>query len=78
MKVVVEMDERDYNTMKNGFLVVGVTKGKPLDSVLDKIKAKIMSLDYVDEDKYEGTSIDPMIYRDDVLQIIDKYRESEG
>lgn len=34
MKVVVEMDERDYNTMKNGFLVVGVTNGKPLVDVL--------------------------------------------
>lgn len=42
-------------------------------SVFDKIKAEIMSLDYIDEDKYEGTSIDPQISRDDVFEIIDQY-----
>ena len=48
------------------------------EPILDKIRAEIMSLDYIDEDKYEGTSISPMIYRDDVLEIIDKYKgESE-
>lgn len=45
---------------------------------IDKIRTEIMSLDYIDEDKYEGTSISPMIYRDDVLEILDKYKaESE-
>lgn len=43
--------------------------------VLDKIKAEIMRLDYIDEDKYEGTSISPMIDREDVLEIIDKHKE---
>lgn len=47
-------------------------------SILDKIRAEIMNLDYIDEDKYEGTSIDPQISRDDVFEIIDKYKaESE-
>lgn len=41
MKVVVEMRERDYNTMKKGFLIVGVHDGKPLDEVLDEIRAEI-------------------------------------
>jgi hypothetical protein len=46
--------------------------------MLDKMRAEIMSLDYIDEDKYEGISIDPQISRDDVLYIIDKYKaESE-
>jgi len=48
------------------------------EDVLDKIRAEIMSLDYIDEDKYEGISMSPMIDRDDVIEIIDKYRvESE-
>lgn len=57
----------------------GKKRAKPQEQeVIDKIRAEIMSLDYIDEDKYEGTSISPMIYRDDVLEIIDKYKaESE-
>ena len=48
------------------------------EPILDKIKAEIMSLDYIDEDKYEGTNIPPMIDRDNVLDILDKYKgESE-
>jgi hypothetical protein len=51
---------------------------KEQTDTLDKIRAEIMSLDYIDEDKYEGISIDPQISRDDVLYIIDKYKaESE-
>lgn len=41
---------------------------------IDKIRAEIMSLDYIDDDKYEGTSIDPMVDRDEVLEIINKYK----
>ena len=41
-------------------------------TVLDEIRAEIMKLDYIDEDKYEGTSIDPQISRDDVLEIVEK------
>lgn len=57
----------------------GKKRAKPQEQeAIDKIRAEIMSLDYIDEDKYEGTSISPMIYRDDVLEIIDKYKaESE-
>lgn len=48
------------------------------DNILDKIRAEIMELDYIDEDKYEGESIDTLIDRDYVLEIIDKYKaESE-
>lgn len=43
--------------------------------VLDKIKVEITNLDYIDEDKYEGTNMSPMIDREDALEIIDKYKE---
>ncbi len=48
---------------------------EPKTDVLGEIKAEIMSLDYIDEDDYEGTIIDPKIDRGEVLEIIDKYRE---
>lgn len=44
---------------------------------IDKIKEEIMTLDYIDEDKYEGTSMDPMIDRDEVLEILDRYAKEE-
>ncbi len=47
------------------------------DSLIDKIKDEIMTLDYIDEDKYEGTSIDPMVDRGDVLEILDRYAKEE-
>ena len=46
-------------------------------SLIDKIKEEIMSLDYIDEDKYEGTSIDPMVDRGEVLEILDRYAKEE-
>lgn len=46
------------------------------DSLIDKIKDEIMTLDYIDEDKYEGTSIDPMVDREDVLKILDRYERA--
>ena len=46
-------------------------------TLIDKIKEEIMSLDYVDEDKYEGTSMDPMIDRGEVLEILNRY-DKEG
>lgn len=36
--------------------------------------AEIMELDYIDEDLYEGVSISPMIDREDVLEIINRYK----
>lgn len=41
--------------------------------MLTKIKAEIMKLDFIDEDKAEGTDIEPMVFLDEVLEIIDKY-----
>ena len=70
MKVVVEMRERDYNTMKKGFLIVGVHDGKPLDEVLDEIAKEIKNIEYLGCPQ-------PHVVLNDVLQIIDKYREGE-
>ena len=74
MKVVVEMDERDYNTMKKGLLIVGVKDGKPLDNVLNDIKAEITDKSYLSYDDNPRHIIDESW----VLDIIDKYKaESE-
>ena len=86
VELVIRIPEGAYNLLKTSgvdwlgaeHILNAVANGKPLDSVFDQIKAEIMSLDCIDEDKYEGTSIDPMVYRDDVLQIINKYKESEA
>ncbi len=81
MKVVVEMDEHDYNTMKKGLLIVGVKDGKPLDEVLDEIRAELEKLDgmyvirdhafYMEKDpKYAGLWY---VRLKEVIDIIDKY-----
>lgn len=77
MKVVVEMRERDYNTMKKGFLIVGVQDGKPLDSMLDEITAEIeqeynrLSSTRADETLELGECLGLKLS----LKIINKYRE---
>lgn len=59
-------------------LVVYACKTLEQINVLDKIIAEIMELDYDDYDRYEGTNISPMVCRDLVMEIIDKYKtESE-
>lgn len=49
---------------------------KQMDA-LDKIRAEIMELDYDDYDRYEGANISPMVCRDLVIEIIDKYRKEQ-
>lgn len=44
---------------------------------IDKIRAEIMELDYDDYDGYEGAHISPMVCRDLVIEIIDKYRKEQ-
>lgn len=79
MKVVVEMRERDYNTMKKGFLIVGVQDGKPLNKVLDEITAEIeqeynrLSSTRADETLELGECLGLKLS----LKIINKYREGE-
>ena len=47
-------------------------------SVLDKIRAEIEDLDIFYDNDYFSSNRDAMFKCSDVLQIIDKYRESEG
>lgn len=77
--VVKKMQEPcDYYDADNKTCRKSEVPKESCEDVLDKIRTEIMNLDCIDEDKYEGTSIDPQISRDDVLAIIDKYRtESE-
>ena len=48
------------------------------DCILDKIKAEIEDLDIFYDNDYFSSNRDAMFKCSDVLQIIDKYRESEG
>ena len=79
MKLVIDIDEEDYNDVVNykGSYDFGyqIKCGKPLDQVLDKIRTEIETLnpvDYVSMSSYEGhRGAEDM--KDDVLQIIDKH-----
>ena len=79
MELIIDIDEDDYEYMKNGYVpstfnTFSVIKnGTPLDDTLDKIRAEINQYNR----KPSHYPVD-MISIETVLQIIDKYKaESE-
>ena len=85
MQLVIDIDEDDYKNIKEYYekndtveaTYSYIYHGIPLDKVLDKIRAEIERMDYLNiEDGSDG--YDNYVDRYDVLKIIDKYRkESE-
>ena len=81
-KIVIEISEEDYEyiqTTKHLYsplkMAHVILNGKPLDLVLDEIRAEIEALE---EGITSYHSDRPWIFKDEVLDIIDKYKvESE-
>ena len=81
MKLLIEIPEEIYQeAIKSGYshlydeeVANAVANGKPLDDVLDEIKAKIEDESYLSYDDNPRHIIDESW----VLEIIDKYKESE-
>lgn len=80
MKLVIDIPEEEYNkTLQGEFNVTlahkAVKDGKPLDTVLDKIRAEIRDLAYY----VDGEMMIEVVDIQRVLDIIDKYKgEKKG
>ena len=87
MKLLIEIPEEQYRTLNaksqndivtaidDALLIKAIRNGKPLDDVLDEIKAKIEDESYLSYDDNPRHIIDESW----VLEIIDKHRkESDG
>ena len=86
MKLLIEIPEEQYRTLNaksqndvvavvdDALLIKAIRNGKPLDVVLDEIRAVIET----DTEKWWCEVNDCFIKQSDVLNIIDKYKESRG
>ncbi len=81
MKLVIDIDKEDFTLIRSvnspnvlllteSRAMLAVKNGKPLDAVLDKIRAEIENIEYL-------SCPQPHVVLNDVLQIIDKYK-AEG
>ena len=93
MKLVIDIDEKDYRMIQDRVINdeawglnlsdidIAISEGKPLDSVLDEIRAEIeeymSTIDYaISEDELKIKGLKEAYV--DCLEIIDKYKaESE-
>lgn len=84
IELVIKIDKDYYDLLKNGvycgddYLPIKIiAHGTPLNEVLDEIRAEIDDLDrYYDNDYFSGNK-DAMFKCNEVMQIIDKYREEQ-